>query len=550
MSAGEFVVTGRIRTMAGVGEPYVEAVRIRDGKIVETGPRERLTGGDVKVLDFGDRVVLPAFVDPHAHLEITSRALDLMVDVRVPKCRTVADVLDALRDGLAEGKASSGWLSAQANLFFNQKLADGRYPNRQELDQVSDTVPISIHAGGHSTLLNTPAMEASQVDRFMGRHKGAMGGAVVELDADGKPSGLVSEIDAMLPVPEPSEAELRQALRRGASELFTRHGVTVIGEMSDSRQGLELMGELSAGGELPQRVEVFVCAPGTVPFEEALDAADWLGQASPRVAQRGVKVFSDGGYSAKNAATRTPYRKEHAVRPGSRGKINLNRRELASLIRRAGERDLQLAVHANGERAQDGVCAAAAAQAPGATHPPTRAEHAGNLLTEPSALDSWRQAGIVPVPQPVFLYNFGDFFPVYLGPVAEQGRFPFRMLLDEGFRIAGSSDVYLGAEDRQTNPFFGIWCCLKRETFLEQIIEPDQRVTLDEALRMHTVHAAETLGVADRYGSIEPGKEADLIVLDRDPDSTDADGLLDIKVDHVFVAGEVVHSREGAAEAR
>jgi predicted amidohydrolase YtcJ len=542
------VVAGRVMTISRNGSEDVEWIRASDGVITDTGSGP--TPGDTahEVLDFGDRVVMPGFVDPHAHLEVSARAGGTMVDVRVPRCSSVEDVLDALRDGLRTGRHGSGWLRAQGNLFFNQKLADKRYPTLQELDSVSPSVPIAVHAGGHTTLLNSAAIELADLGRFSDRTKGSMGGAVIEMGSDGRPTGVVSEVDSLLPIRDADDLDLAAVLTEGAHDLFTRYGVTLVGDISGSVEGVRQLVDLVESGRVPQRLEVFVCAPGTVDFETALRANELIPADARRIRQHGVKVFSDGGYSSKNAATHTAYRSPHAIRPGSRGKVNLDRRQLVNMMRRTADAGLQLAVHANGERAQDVVVIAAEQVRAGMPDaPPTRVEHAGNLLTRPEALDGWRRAGIVPVPQPVFLYNFGDFFPTYLGPVAGSGRFPFRFLHDEGFALAGSSDVYVGAEDRQTNPFFGIWCCLRRQTFLGEIVEPDQAVTLDEALRMHTINAADALGLGGTCGSLEKGKTADLVVLDRDPRTCTVDELLDIQVDHVMVGGRLVHSREGAA---
>jgi len=173
-------------------------------------------------------------------------------------------------------------------------------------------------------------------------------------------------------------------------------------------------------------------------------------------------------------------------------------------------------------------------------------EHAGNLMIDGSADEQWRREGVVPIPQPTFLYNFGDFFPLYLGEQAERGRFNFKTLMERGWRLAGSSDVYTGAEENQSSPLFGIWNCVARRSFNDQEIELDEALTVDQALRMYTQYAADSLGLGDRYGSIEAGKEADFVVLDRDPYETPAEELLDIQVDHVVIGGELVYSREGA----
>src|SRR5437879_5037841 len=102
----------------------------------------------------------------------------------------------------------------------------------------------------------------------------------------------------------------------------------------------------------------------------------------------------------------------------------------------------------------------------------------------------WRRAGILPVPQAVFLYNFGDFYPVYLGWYGEHGRWPSRSLLDEGWEFPVGSDITLGAEEKQTNPLSNIWCTVERNSFMGAVVQLEEAVSVSEALRMHTINAA------------------------------------------------------------
>jgi predicted amidohydrolase YtcJ len=540
------VVADRVHTMGG--DRDAQMVAIAGGRVIGTGPRDAIAGfaGEgTRILDAGSRTVIPGFVDVHAHAEVAARTAYTTVDVRVPTCRTIADVQAVLGDSLAD--AREGWLIGQANLFFDQKLADGRFPTRAELDEVSRDVAIAVRAGGHITILNSRALELAGIDRaYEPPSHSVSGKPIVEREASGEPSGIVKEMDNLLPFPEMDAGDLRDALRAGMRDLFTAYGVTAVGEISETVAGLRAMDDLHGERELAVRMFVYLWVPGTVSLDEACAWREGLAFRSPEelIRIQGLKVFADGGYSAASAVVKTDY----VQRPGWRGAPALTREQVATVLERSREADLQLAIHANGDRTQELVCEAIAA-AGGAPEGRirTRIEHAGNFLPEPEeTIAWWRRAGIIPVPQPAFIYAFGDYFPTYLGPYGAQGRFPFRDLLDDGWRLSGSCDIWVGGEALTTNPFFGIWCCRTRETFTGDVIDPDQAITIEEAMRFYTVDAAHVLGREGDLGSLRPGRLADLSIVDRDPFTCPDHDLRDIKVDAVLLGGELRHERDGA----
>jgi hypothetical protein len=154
----------------------------------------------------------------------------------------------------------------------------------------------------------------------------------------------------------------------------------------------------------------------------------------------------------------------------------------------------------------------------------------------------------MPVVQPGFLYNFvADFVPMLLGDAGTTGRLPLRTMLDDGVVPIASTDVGLGAEEEQSNPLFSIWECAARKSYWGRTIEEEESIGFTQALRLHTLEAARSLGVEDRVGSIEPGKYGDLVVLDRDPRTVPVDVLREITVDSVYLAGREVHHRDGTA---
>lgn len=519
-------------------------VMVKDGLIHDVVPAAELDRADWdEVVDLGAKVLMPGFVDPHAHAEVAAKAAYSMVDVRAPGCSTVADVLDTLRDNL--DKTRDGWLVGQANLFFDQKLADRRFPTRRELDSVSSDIAIAIRAGGHLSILNSRALQLSGIDAgYEAVDYSITGKPAVHRDVSGEPTGVVTEMDKLLPFPGLDRQHAERAVETGIRELFTVNGVTTIGEISDSlTQGLELYDAGISAGRISARIHIYLWAPGTVTLEQACDHRQWATLASDpsRLRIQGVKAFADGGYSAARAALSRPY----AHGDGHNcGEIALSTAEIVELAQRTQDAGLQLAVHANGDRAQLEVCQALASVKRRGDGPRIRIEHAGNFVPDYPALTSaWKAAGIVPVPQPVFIYNFAEFIPDYVGEYARQRQFPLRRLIDDRWPVSGSSDVWVGSEIGQTNPFLSIASAVSRRTFHGLQLDTAQQVTVYEALQMHTLGGAYALGEEHTRGTLEVGKFADLIALDRDPRQVPADELCEVTVTDVFLAGEPVFSR-------
>ena len=543
------LLVGRVISVTGGAD--ADAVLLREGRIARVGGRELIAeamSAGIEVRDVGDRAIVPGFVDPHVHLELYAAARARAVDCRVPGCKTIDDVLDRLAAAVPD-VAEGDWLLAYGNLFFDQKLAERRLPTRAELDRVSSTVPIQIACGGHTSVLNSPALELARVERFLNGAAGLWGSPVVQLDAEGVPTGVVSEIDQLLPVPPLDGETLRKSLATTYDELFTRYGVTTFGEMLSSFDSVDIYDDLIGTGELAGRGVLYPLVPSAGPLEEA---CAWVASyssrsGSDRLRAAGVKLFADGGYSARNAATRTPYVREHAPYSGYQGRLNMTQGDVLEALHATRRHDVQLAIHANGPRAQDEILDALLTMANPLRNRPVRIEHAGNLVNARADLERFRRANVVPVLQPVFLHNFmADFVPMLLGDAGTTGRLPLRSMLDDGVGPVASSDVGPGAEEEQSNPLFSIWECMARRSYWDLHVEPEQAISFTEALRLHTIEGARALGMQDEIGSIEAGKAADVVVLDRDPRAGTLDDVRRTLVDTVYLGGVEVHRRDDA----
>jgi predicted amidohydrolase YtcJ len=539
--ADTVILGGRVISMHPDATRDAHGVAIKGDRILRLIKRAQLAdvcGPDTRVIDLGDRPLLPGFVDVHAHSEVVCRTTFGTVDCRTPECATIDDVCAALRAEVARQEPGQ-WVVGQGNLFFDRKLKERRLPSRADLDSVSRDSPVAVRAGGHITVLNSKALELAGIDRdYVAPTFSVTGLPEVVRDTDGNPTGVVKEMDTLLPFPGYDRHRLRAALKEGLYNYFTRFGVTTIGEISETVDGIECLNDMAEADELPVSMRIYLWAPGTLKLEEACNWPQHIRLTASEAAIRiqGIKLFADGGFSAKSAAVSCPY-----VGSTSCGEIAFPKYFFRRALEQSQRNGLQLAVHANGDRAQEWLCQLVTEMGGAGTgRARMRIEHAGNFLPRRETRDWWAKAGIIPVPQPVFIYTFGEYFPDYLGQPGTVGRFPFRTLIDEGWRLSGSSDVWIGSEREATNPLFSVWCCLKREAYSGAIIDEHESITLEQALRMHTLDAAATMGEDDVKGSLAPGKLADVIALDRDPFDVPVDDIRRLKVDYVMARGRTV----------
>jgi len=548
MSQPQAVLLGRILPLRPHDGLRTEnAVALRGDTIAAVGPSADVAGAvpaGTPVLDFHDRTVMPGFVDTHTHAAAGSIGGTTMLNC-VDGHESIADIQQTLTDHLGDG-TESGWLIARAKLFLDRRLRDDRYPTREDLDKVSRTVPLALQTG-HLTMLNSAGLEAIDVERFVGVRHGGMGPIHVQTGPDGRPNGLVNNMDALLPLPVPDRGAAKDAVADGVRRLFTANGVTTLCEMSDTRATMASLTELVDEGRIGSRMDVFLMVPGTMSLDEALDwRRNGISERPGMLDIRGVKMFGDGGYSSSDAAIHSPYCDEVALEPGSTGVLSFSDDELADVLRTLHAVRVQLALHTNGERAQEQL-GRVGAKLNLRGGPPIRLEHAGNWMWDPLTPEHWHRGGAVPVPQATFMYTMAAGMPHYLGDYAARpGRLPLRTLFESGWELAGGSDWIWSFEEKITNPLFSVWCCMQREGWDGVVIDPEERLDLETALRMHTANGAKLLGHGDTRGSLEAGRLADIVVLDRDITCVGADGIRDSRVDYVFVGGDLVYVRDGA----
>jgi predicted amidohydrolase YtcJ len=507
-------------------------VALRGERILAVGPQDRLAalaGPATSHLDLGGRFLMPGFVDAHVHLQ--AGGLDLhRVDLRgvaspEEMVRRVAERARALPEG--SWILGGGW---------DEHLWGGPLPHRSWFDAVAPTHPVfllrtDLHVGvAGSRALELAGIGPGTLDPPMGS---------LGRDPDGTPDGLLREralelLAARIPAPTPADREA--ALQAAALHALSR-GVTQVHDMGalqspeESWASLEALRRLHGEGRLPIRVRAAV----PIPDRHRLHAlVEEEGRGDARLGWGMVKGFVDGSLGAGTAWFHEPY----TDAPGSCGGPITDPESLGAAILESAALGLQPVVHAIGDRAVDWLLSIYG-QVPRGTvgpHLPLRVEHAQHVT--PWALERVADPRIVLSVQPAHLSDDGPWAEARIGPRRLAGAYAFGSLLRAGARLAFGSDWTVAPLD----PRFALAAAVTRGI---RGAPPGSRfgraedcLSLEVALRAHTLGAAAAAGMEEETGTLEPGKRGDLVVLSRDPFEVSAQEIpAALRVEMTFVDG-------------
>jgi predicted amidohydrolase YtcJ len=541
----DLVLRGRVHTVDDE-HPWAEAVAVRGGRIVAVGEPDvidDLTGDETEVLDIGEGLVLPGFVDSHNHVRLgTPDALDL----------SIATSLEDIHRMLAAHVAADPDLEwIEAGRWLYGALPDARMPTADDLpDAVTGGRPtFLVSYDAHTVWMNRPALERFGIGR--GVERVAFG--EVELGRDDEPTGFVRGF-AVMGLSRAGLAQLSEVLPglsaerqyrrlRRALDLAIGFGITTVVEPQNSPDDLALFARARDEGAMRSRVIAAMFHPvGT--SEDEVDGFDQARRtfADDRFRCAPIKLYIDDVIEPHTAALLDDY----ADVPGERGSVFWPPEGFAELITRLDARGFQTFTHAIGDRGIRTVLDAheTARRANGPRDARHQIVHVE--LVHPDDLPRFAELGVVACMQPRHAGpDIGDAWRVAVGTERASRPFPWRSLADAGATLAFSSDWDVAEMD----PLVGIYSAITRAD-----LEGNGAWAREETVDLATAISAYTMGgafanhVEDRRGSIEVGKQADLVVLDRDLFALQEPlEILEARVTHAIVDGEVAYRRNGAA---
>ncbi len=483
--------------------PEADALAIRCGRVIRVGrfpELKDLIGPGTRVLDLAGKAILPGFIDAHVHFVRVGLERTFFVDLS--DVGSLEEALERLREAARDRQGE--WVVARG--WDESRWPERRPLERVDLDRVVPRQPCcAIRVDGHLVVCNTLALarcshpEGERVDRDLGhlREKAAW-----------------DLLDAIR-LDQRALVEAVAAASRHAAEL----GVTAVAEMSGKPEYLRAYLHALDEGRLRTRVFLYL------PLERLGEAAGLglrRGFGGELLRIVGIKAFMDGSIGAHTAALSAPYRDRD-----TEGSLLISAEELARAWRKASRAELQVAVHAIGDRAIGEVIRAARI-AGISRYDRHRIEHLE--LPAEEHLAEMAELGLVASMQPNFVVNWsgpGKLYEERLGPERDSRIDPHRLVLDKGIPLA------FGSDGMPMGPLYGIRGAVSPP-------HPMQRISIEEALDAYTRGAAFSLFAEGELGELSPGKRADLVVLSGDPRVAPLEG---IRVEMTLLSGEVVFRR-------
>jgi predicted amidohydrolase YtcJ len=539
-AADSIYVGGDIVTINDA-QPTVDALAVKDGRILAVGSRADIEqthrGAATQTVDLAGRTLLPGFMDAHSHY-INSLLVANQAKLYAPPSgpgKDVDSIIAELKKFAAERKIPKGELIMGYG-YDDTVMPNGRLLNRDDLDAAFPDNPVRIdHVSMHGAVMNSLALKKYGISAAT---RTPPGGIIVRKPGTNEPYGLIMEM-AFLPVmeqQEPMTSEQEIAWSRAGQMLYAEAGITTAHEGASHLAQYQTM---RRGAEAGANIIDVVAYPFITDVEKVLaelPVSEW-GKYSNRFKVGGIKISIDGSPQGRTAAFTTPYL---TGGPGGeknwKGELAAPQATINEGLKRVYALGVPVTFHANGDAAIDALIEAhefAAADDP-TKYRNVTAIHAQFLRKD--QIEKFARYKIRPSLYSLHTYYFADAHIANRGKEQAMYISPMRDAIDAGLRPTNHTDFVVAPLDQM----FMLWSAVNRVSRGGESIGPDQRITPLEGLKAMTIWVAEQYGEQDSKGSLEPGKLADLVILDRNPLKVAPDAIKDIRVVETIKEGKTI----------
>lgn len=535
---------GDIITMEGEQPQMVEALVTQAGKIAYVGSLKDVQNKykNAAQIDLQNQTLLPSFIDPHSHFGMVSNTMG-QVDLNPPPIGNVDNIdkmLQALKaykedNNIADGEWIFGWG------YDETQLAEQRHPTKNDIDKVLPNNPVYLqHTSGHMGVANSKGLAAMNISADS---EAPAGGNIARMPGSDEPSGLVQET-AMYPfmynllqILEPKQAEFFEQTQ----DYYAESGVTTAQDGSTTRDAIKFFQSQADAGKL--KIDL-VSLAGASDLDENLADENFRWKTYQNGFKvQGTKIIGDGSPQGKTAYFTQPYLTpvEGCARD-CRGLPSLSQDEMNAMFVKAYARDNQLFIHSNGDASIDMIIKAhehAIEKTGQDADKDRRIVPVHAQFVRPDQLETFKKYKMVPSFFTNHAYFWGDVHIKNLGEKRANFLSPIATADKMAITYTNHSDDTVTPLD----PLFSVWSAVNRTSRSGKVIGANERITPYQALQAITTNAAYQYFEEDSKGSLTPGKLADLVILDNNPLTVDANNIRDIKVIRTIKEGKTIYER-------
>ncbi len=522
-------------------EPTVQALAVKEGKILATGTLDDLTaankGDGTKLIDLSGKTMLPGFIDPHSHF-LNGMALEDQANVTAPPvgtATTAAEIVGVLQK-FAESKSKKS-----GEIIFGFGYDDNMLPSdhpltRDDLDPAfPDNPVIVLHVSTHGAVLNSAALKKFGISAATPT---PAGGIIARKSGTNEPTGLLMEtawlpLHEQLPVPNQDQ---EAAQLKYAQNLYAAAGVTTAQEGATMAQQVEILKrEANSDGLF---IDI-ISYPFVVDLESVLKdyPVSTFGKYDKHLKLAGCKILADGSPQGKTAFFTTPYLTGGpSGEKDWKGEPTFTQDMLNSMFKTCYDNGLQVIAHANGDAGIDAVLKAHEFAAPDSLDKDRRTTIIHSQFVRKDQLQKYVDYKMIPSFYTEHTFFFGEAHIKNRGLSQASFISPMKTAIDMGLHPTNHTDFSVVPMDQM----MVMWTAVNRQLRSGEALGAEERISPMDALKAITINAAHQYFEEDRKGSIEPGKLADLVILDKNPLSVPINEIKDIQVLETIKEGKTI----------
>jgi predicted amidohydrolase YtcJ len=533
---------GDIITMEGDSANYVEAVALKEGKILFAGSKtecENFHGDSTVMKDLTGKTLVPGFIDGHCHFfAFGSQAISAnLLAAPDGNCNSIDDLVSELKTWHAKNGVdkTQGWIMGIG--FDDAVLNEKRFPTKEDLDKVSTEFPVmATHISGHFCSVNTKGLEKLGITSAT---KNPDGGVIRRLSGSMEPNGVLEELAAMPFIFEaitPTTKALNEEYMNAGQKLAASFGYTTVNE-GRAMVNHEKMAEYANDGKFYLDVNSWIDYSYMKYMHSEWNSREYKNHY--RIG--GLKLTLDGSPQGRTAWRTIPYLiPPDGQKKGYKGYPAIpNDKDVEDIVDSAFANNWQVKAHCNGDASADQFFRAIGKAANKYGNEDRRHILIHGQLIRMDQLDSLKKYDMVASLFPMHTFYWGDWYKEIIGPDKAQQISPIKSALKKGIHVTSHTDAPVALP----NLMMIMWTTVNRISRSGTEMGPDERLTPYEALQSITIGGAYQFFEENKKGTLTTGKLADMVVLDKNPLKVDPMTLKDIVVLETIKEGKTVYKR-------